>query len=281
MSFAAALQAGFAAGKHLCVGIDPHTFLLEEWGLADTAAGAQEFGLRVVDAAAESGEVLALKPQVAFYERFGSAGFVALEKVFAAAREAGLPIIADAKRGDIGSTFAAYAAAWFTPGAPLEADALTAVAYQGFGSLQAGLDLMQKHGKGMFVLGATSNPEAAATQQAVCADGKTVAAAVLQEAHEFNTAHAEENVGSVGVVLGATVKLADFGIDTSQQNTPILPILAPGFGAQGGQLSDAAELFGELRHGLIINESRGVLAGDPAQISKRIANRAIIIREVL
>ena len=102
----------------LCVGIDPHPHLLADWGLDASSAGAREFGLRVVDAAA--GRVGIVKPQISFFERYGAAGFIALEQVMAVAREAGLIVIADAKRGDIGTTMDAYAQAWLTPGAPPE-----------------------------------------------------------------------------------------------------------------------------------------------------------------
>jgi orotidine-5'-phosphate decarboxylase len=123
----------------LCVGIDPHTSLLAEWGLDASAAGAREFGLRVVEAAAPS--VGIVKPQVSFFERYGSAGFAALEDVLIAARAAGLVVIADAKRGDIGTTMDAYAEAWLTPGAPLEADALTANPFLGTGTLTRAFEL--------------------------------------------------------------------------------------------------------------------------------------------
>src|SRR5690606_33428071 len=122
------LRAAIEATGRLCVGIDPHATLLADWGLPDTADGLRDFGLRVVDAAA--GAVGIVKPQAAFFERHGAAGYAALETVLAAARAAGLLVIADVKRGDIGSTVDAYGAAWLTPGAALEADAMTAVAYQ-------------------------------------------------------------------------------------------------------------------------------------------------------
>ncbi|WP_208317132.1 orotidine-5'-phosphate decarboxylase [Canibacter zhoujuaniae] len=284
MTFVQALAAGLKQGKHLCVGIDPHRFLLQEWGLNDTAQGACDFGLRVVEAAA--GAAVAVKPQIAFFERFGSAGYRALEQVFAAAREAGLPIIADVKRGDIGSTFAAYAEAWLLPGSPLEADAMTAVAYQGFGSLNGGLELVREHGKGLFVLAATSNPEARTLQQARRADNLTVASSIVREAQQFNAADElalTAGVGAVGVVLGATLQLADFEIDTalSRGEHPILPILAPGFGAQGAKLERAKDIFGSLAEGLISNESRGVLAGDPDRLAERVRVRAAEVGEAL
>src|SRR5690606_2108364 len=137
----------------------PHAALLDAWALPQSARGAREFGLRTVAAAA--GLVGVVKPQVSFFERFGSAGFAALEDVLSEARSAGLITIADAKRGDIGTTMDAYAAAWFTPGSPLEADALTVNPYLGVGALDSTFALAARHGKGTFVLAATSNPDAA------------------------------------------------------------------------------------------------------------------------
>src|SRR6185312_14808881 len=133
--FGQRLAGAFDAHGQLCVGIDPHGFLLQSWNLPDDASGLREFGLRVVEAAA--GRVGVVKPQVAFFERHGSAGYRALEEVLAAARAAGLLVIADAKRGDVGSTVEAYAQAWLTPGHGLEVDALTMNAYPGVASLDA------------------------------------------------------------------------------------------------------------------------------------------------
>ncbi|HEY2556987.1 MAG TPA: orotidine-5'-phosphate decarboxylase, partial [Diaminobutyricibacter sp.] len=129
-SFGDRLASVFAEFGRLCVGIDPHAHLLREWGLEESGAGTREFGLRVVDAVA--GRAGIVKPQVAFFERYGAAGYAALEDVLAAARAAGILVIADAKRGDIDVSAAAYAAAFFgatsttygpVPG--LNADALT------------------------------------------------------------------------------------------------------------------------------------------------------------
>ena len=137
MSFGARLRVALDTHGPLCVGIDPHGALLRAWGLDASASGAREFGLRTVEAAA--GRVGIVKPQVAFYERYGSAGFAALEDVMAAARTAGLLVIADAKRGDIGTTMDGYAAAWLVPGAPLECDAVTLSPYLGTDALHGAL----------------------------------------------------------------------------------------------------------------------------------------------
>src|SRR5690606_26132854 len=155
--FGERLHQATATLGSLCVGIDPHESLLTSWNLPADAGGAREFGLRVVEAAA--GRVAVVKPQVAFYERYGSAGFAALETVMAAARHAGLIVLADAKRGDIGTTMDAYAQAWLAPGAPLEADAVTVSPYLGVGALRSTFERARDAGKGVFVLAATSNPE--------------------------------------------------------------------------------------------------------------------------
>ncbi|MEO8262371.1 MAG: orotidine-5'-phosphate decarboxylase, partial [Pseudolysinimonas sp.] len=219
--FASRVQQVISARGRLCVGIDPHESLLHGWGLPATASGAREFGLRVVDAAA--GRVGFVKPQVAFFERYGATGYGALEAVLAAARAAGLVIIADAKRGDIGTTVEAYGQAWLTPGSPLEADALTVVAYQGLGSLDPVIALAERGGKGLFVLTATSNPEAVAPQTALRTDGRTVASGLVADIR----AHASP---SLGVVVGATIDVADFGIALG--DLVGMPVLAPGFGVQ-------------------------------------------------
>ena len=284
LTFGERLTEEFAAGRHLCAGIDPHTGLLNDWGLADDAQGAERMGREVVAAAA--GVAACVKPQVAFFERFGSAGYVALERVFADARDAGLLVIADAKRGDIGSSFAAYARAWLSPGSPLEADALTVAAYQGFGTLEEALALVRTAGKGLFVLAATSNPEARAVQTAVREDGLTVAASMVRDAEAWNRENCQNGngvpVGAVGVVLGATLTLADYGIDVSApRQGPTLPILAPGFGHQGARIEQVASIFGTLGHAVLANESRSVLAGGSRELRTRIADRAQAIAEAL
>jgi orotidine-5'-phosphate decarboxylase len=251
-TFAGRLQGVVADRGRLCVGIDPHESLLRLWGLPATASGARDFGLRVVDAAA--GRVGVVKPQVAFFERYGATGYAALEAVLAAARSAGLLVIADAKRGDIDSTVEAYGQAWLTPGSPLEADALTVVAYQGLGSLDAVLALAERGGKGLFVLTATSNPEATATQQAVRADGRTVAAGIVADIRARTSS-------SLGVVVGATIDVADYGIALS--DLVGMPVLAPGFGAQGARLGEVARLFGPAAPTVLANVSRSVLGGGP------------------
>lgn len=280
--FAVRLEKVFETHGRLCVGIDPHSWLLNEWGLDDSARGAEEFSRRVIEASA--GVVGIVKPQVAFYERFGSAGFAVLERVMAEARAAGLLVIADSKRGDVGSTIEAYGQAWLSSGAPLEADAVTLSAFQGLGSLAAPLRLAADSGKGIFVLAATSNPEAAAIQTAIVADsgGRTVAGRILDEISEWNAGAPAARLASVGAVLGATLTLADYGINTSlQQRDRILPVLAPGFGHQGAVLENARAIYGEFTPGVIVSESRSVLSAGPRGILDAVKERARAVRSSL
>lgn len=248
----------------LCVGIDPHETLLDDWGLSRSADGVRSFGLRVVEAAA--GRVAIVKPQVAFFERYGSRGFAALEDVVAAAREAGLLVLADAKRGDIGTTMDAYAAAWLTPGAPLEADAVTVSPYLGVGALRSTFDLARNGGKGVFVLAATSNPEGASVQRALVPASvttdpvPTVAAGVIAEVTAFNR-ESEGPFGDVGFVIGATVDAAAYALPDVIE--PPAPILAPGFGAQGARLGDLRTLFGERSRQVLASASRSILRHGP------------------
>ncbi|MGY4856967.1 orotidine-5'-phosphate decarboxylase [Cryobacterium sp. AP23] len=276
-SFGERLQGAFDRFGRLCVGIDPHAWLLTDWGLPDTAAGAESFGRRVVEAAA--GRAGIVKPQVAFYERFGSAGYAALERVLADARAAGLLVIADVKRGDLGTSVEAYGQAWLSPDSALEADAITLNPYMGVGSLASTIALAAEHHKGLFLLAATSNPEAAALQQAVLAGGaqagQTVAASVLSQVADINAQTLPAgSVGSVGVVLGATVALVDFGIDIHAPATAVVtPVLAPGFGHQGANPTDLTTLFGGYAQGVIVSESRSVLSAGPDHVADEITRR--------
>lgn len=270
ISFGARIAEAIDEHGALCVGIDPHEHLLTAWGLDASASGAREFGLRVVEAAA--GRAGVVKPQVSFFERWGSAGYSALEDVLAAARAAGLIVIADAKRGDIGTTMDAYARAWLTPGSPLEVDALTVNPYLGVGALAEAIDLAYAHGKGLFVLAATSNPQALGLQTAVAPSGATVAGEVIADASLENGARRNgDEWGSIGFVIGATVERRVLGVP--DELTPPAPILAPGFGTQGARLVDLPTIFGALAPYVLASESRGILSAGPDGIADAISTR--------
>ncbi|WP_372699201.1 orotidine-5'-phosphate decarboxylase [Arthrobacter sp. JSM 101049] len=254
--FGARLARAMGERGPLCVGIDPHPGLLADWSLPDTAAGVERFALAVVEAMA--GTVAIVKPQVALFERHGSAGIAALERTLAACAEASLLSLADAKRGDIGSTMAAYADAWLADGSPLAADAVTLSPYLGFESLRPALDLAARTGRGVFVLGLTSNPEGASVQHV---GGTASVARGIVEATAAENADATP-LGSTGLVIGATVgpALQDLGIDLAAGRAPIL---APGLGAQGATPADLRRVFGGVWDQLVPTSSRDILRHGP------------------
>ena len=263
-SFGARLAAAITARGPLCVGIDPHPELLQAWGLPVTADGLARFCDICVQAFAGFAVV---KPQVAFFEAYGSAGFTVLERTTAALRGAGVLVLADAKRGDIGSTMAAYAQAWVGEG-PLATDAVTASPYLGFGSLMPLLEVAAAHDRGVFVLAATSNPEGASIQRAVI-DGRSVAQSVVDAAGTLNRVAGGE-FGSVGVVVGATL---DQVPDLSALGGPVL---VPGVGAQGGRPEALAGLGGASAGQLLPAVSRDVLRAGPDPAAVRRAGERIL-----
>ena len=270
-AFGARLADAMTALGPLCVGIDPHPPLLAAWGLPDDADGLRSFALTTLDAVA--GAVPAVKPQAAFFERHGSAGVAVLEEVVAAGRERGLLVIVDAKRGDIGSTMAAYADAYLRDDSPLAGDAVTVSPYLGFGSLGPAIAAAGESARGLFVLALTSNPEGASVQHARSDDGTPVAVGVARAAAALNAAELAVSggrLGSVGLVVGATVGDAALrlGLDL---NAVRGPLLAPGVGAQGAGPAELAQVFGDARAAVLAASSRGVLSAGPDPTRLRAA----------
>lgn len=271
--FGERLRAATTDRGPLCLGIDPHPELLTAWGLPGDAHGLRAFTETCVEAFAGFAIV---KPQVAFFEAYGAAGYAVLEDAIAALGAAGVLVLADAKRGDIGTTMAAYAAAW-AGSSPLACDAVTASPYLGFGSLRPLLDVAAAHGRGVFVLAATSNPEGATVQRAVVgsgADGVSVAQSIVDQVARENArenaggnAGAADATGSVGVVVGAT--LAEVP-DLSRLGGPVL---VPGVGAQGGRPDTLAGLGGAAPGTLLPAVSREVLRAGPDVGALRDAGR--------
>ncbi|WP_454810913.1 orotidine-5'-phosphate decarboxylase [Paenarthrobacter nitroguajacolicus] len=269
-SFGSRLAAAMASRGPLCVGIDPHPQLLAEWGLNDDAAGLERFSLTVVEAVASL--AAAVKPQVALYERHGSAGMAVLERTLAASTEAGVLSIADAKRGDIGSTMAAYADAWLRDGSSLAADSVTLSPYLGFESLRPALDLAAQYGRGVFVLALTSNPEGKSVQHV--GGGDSVARRIVAAAAAENQRYAG-SLGSVGLVVGATIgsALEDLDIHLGPVRGPIL---APGLGAQGATPADLRATFGVAYPTVLATSSRGILAAGPSLAGLRAATEGTL-----
>lgn len=252
----------------LCVGLDPHPTILQAWGLQDTAVGLREFSLITLQAL--NGHVAAVKPQVAFYERHGSAGMAVLEEIVGQCRDAGLLCIVDAKRGDIGSTMAGYADAFLKDGGPFAGDALTVSPFLGIGSLTETVETAIASNRGVFILALTSNPDGHQIQHATGASGRSIAHEIAQYAATLNSHVAP--MGDIGLVVGATIADAatQLGIDFSSVNGPLL---APGVGAQGGRVEDLPATFGVALPTVLVNSSREILQAGPdhAAISRAAA----------
>ena len=254
LTFGARLDAALTARGSLCVGIDPHPALLAAWGLGDDVDGLSRFADICVDAFAPTAAVV--KPQSAFFEAFGSRGIAVLERTIAGCRVGGALVCLDVKRGDIGTTMAAYAHAYLDPRSLLAADAITLSPYLGVGSLQPAFDAVANYGAGAFVLALTSNPEGPQVQHARAADGRTVAQTVVDEIAGRNAG--AEPFGSLGVLVGATIASAQ--VDLTKLNGPFL---VPGIGAQGGTAEDVRRIFGDVLHNALPSVSREVLRHGP------------------
>lgn len=260
--FGARLDAALDTRGPLCVGIDPHPALLAAWGLPDDVDGLARFADVCVRAL--GGTAAVVKPQSAFFESYGSAGIAVLERTVHALREAGALVLLDVKRGDIGTTMAAYARAYLEPSAPLAVDAITLSPYLGVGALEPAFELCERDGAGAFVLALTSNPEGPRFQRASTDGGPPVAQVVVDELAARNAG--ADPVGSLGVVVGATV--GESGIDLSALNGPFL---VPGVGAQGGTADDVRRIFAAATRNVLPSVSREVLRAGPDVGSLRSA----------
>lgn len=279
-SFGARLRVAMDERGPLCAGIDPHPGLLALWGLDETVQGLETFAMTCVEAF--TGTVAIVKPQSAFFERFGSAGVAVLERTLAALRETGSLSLLDVKRGDIGSTMTAYAQAYLSQDSPLRVDAITVSPFLGFESLRPALDLAHDNGRGLFVLALTSNPEGAQVQHAVM-DGRSVAGRIVDGVTLQNADDASTGVlGSVGMVVGATVGTAvhDLGLELAAANAPLL---APGVGAQGGTAEDLRRVFGAALPNVLASSSREILSAgaDVAALRAAALRTALQLKAVL
>jgi len=261
MSFGSRARAAMAAYGPACVGIDPHAALLESWGLPDSLEGLDRFAATCVEAFA--GNVAFVKPQSAFFERFGSRGVAMLERTVQDLRHTGTLVVLDVKRGDIDSTAAAYAEAYLDEDAPMAADAITVSPFLGFGSLEPFFDVAEKNDAGVFVLALTSNKDGHEVQHARAADGRTVAGTVLARLAALNAD--TRPMGAFGAVVGATIG------ETAEDLAINGPLLVPGLGAQGGTADDIRRLFGSVLDQVIPSTSRGVLGAGPDVASLRDA----------
>ncbi|MBN8550391.1 MAG: orotidine-5'-phosphate decarboxylase [Deltaproteobacteria bacterium] len=296
MNFADRLIQSIQRNKSFIVaGFDPQLetfprFILEE-AAAKTANSEDAvfqalLRFHAIAIEALSGVVSAVKPNIAFFEQYGISGLLAFSHICKMLKEREVPIIADVKRGDIGSTAKAYSAAYLgraavfgKPTAMFDVDAITVNPFLGFDTVETYFDDCKEYGKGIFVLVKTSNPGSATLQGIQSNSGKTISESVAQWLGE----KAEQFVGtsgysSLGAVVGATYP------DEARALRKIMPknfLLIPGMGAQGGSAQDAVAGFSTQKSGALINISRGLLGSIPATITDSpalgllIRNRAL------
>ncbi|MBI5758649.1 MAG: orotidine-5'-phosphate decarboxylase [Planctomycetales bacterium] len=225
---------------------------------ATVAAAFEAFCLRIIDVVAPL--VPAVKPQAAFFEEWGPAGCAALARVMRHARQAGLIVICDAKRGDIGSTAEAYARGYLAgadpDAAPWAADALTINPYLGRDTLEPFVRVAIERGAGLYVLVRTSNP-GAGTFQDVVSDGQPLYRRVACVVEELATAsRGVDMFGAVGAVVGATYPRE---IAELREAMPHTTFLIPGYGTQGAAAADVAAAFTPDGLGAVVNSSRGII----------------------
>lgn len=252
-TFASRLQQKILEHSPLCVGVDPSASLLKSCGLPDSPQGALDFGRRVLEAA--DFRISLLKPQSAFFERFGSTGLRALEELVTLARSKDVLVLLDGKRGDIDTTGAAYAEGYFSATTSLRVDAVTTHPYLGLAALDPFLEIAIRNQGAVFVVVRSSNPEGQELQTAKLANGLTVAQSLCREITARNR-RLGEGLGPIGAVVGATC-------DDAAETIAALPhsfILAPGVGAQGATMQDVLSRMPGARGRVLPNVSRAILA---------------------
>jgi orotidine-5'-phosphate decarboxylase len=267
MTFATRLNAAILrTGSVTCVGLDPRLAQLPK-PIRDTVSGDRkdlaaaaytQFCCEIIDAVADL--VPCVKPQAAFFEQLGPAGMVSLGEVISHANRAGLIVITDGKRNDIGSTATAYADAYLGSSgedrSPWGSDSLTVSPYLGRDSLEPFVEVCDRRDAGIFVLVKTSNPGGGYLQD-LSVGGKTIYQSVAELVTELNQSHLDESgYGPVGAVVGATYpeQLVEL-----REAMPHSILLVPGFGAQGGSAKDVLGALDENRTGAVVNSSRHII----------------------
>ena len=266
-SFARRFAAARSAHGPLVFGLDPSAEVLEAWGVGDSAEGLERFA--DIALAAATGTVGLVKPQSAFFERHGWRGIATLGRLIEGARNAGLLVILDAKRGDVGTTNDAYAEAYLGKGAPLAVDALTVHPYLGVGAMGAFVARAAESGSCLLVVTRSSNPEGRSVQGALVRPTSggagsvrmlklTVEEDLLREIGALNARLAPGELGPVGAVIGPTHM--EPTLDLVGANCLFL---APGVGAQGATPADVATVFAACPERVMPSASRSLLAAGP------------------
>lgn len=239
--------------SRVCLGIDPrpHAANLTH----QDPSSITDYFRAIIEAAAP--HIVAIKPQIAFFEALGKVGLASLDRIIAAARNVGVSVVMDAKRGDIGSTAEAYAEAFLTPNARFHSDALTVNPYLGMDTLEPFIEACEDHARGIFVLVRTSNPGSALLQDQRLENGRTVAEEVAYHLAVRAKSLAADTHGytSVGAVIGATHPEL---IATFRSLLPQAIFLIPGVGAQGGSAAELTPAFDANGLGALVNAARSL-----------------------
>ncbi len=256
----------------ICVGLDPMLGYIPEHIVkeamaqhGETLKGAAEavwqFNKEIVDHTYDL--IPAVKPQIAMYEQFGIEGLIVYKRTVDYCREKGLVVIGDVKRGDIGSTSAAYAAGHLghvkvggTMLAGFDTEFITVNPYLGTDGVKPFVDVCSKEDKGIFVLVKTSNPSSGEFQDRLI-DGRPLYELVAEKVVEWGNQSMDKDYSNVGAVVGATYP------EMSKILRKLMPrnyFLVPGYGAQGGTAEDLRHCFNEDGLGAIVNSSRGIIA---------------------
>jgi orotidine-5'-phosphate decarboxylase len=276
-AFAARFSAVRAQHGPLVWGLDPSRSVLASWGLGDSPDGLDRFVDVVIEAAV--GTVGIVKPQAAFYERHGWRGMRTLTRLVTAARDSGLLVILDAKRGDVGSTNDAYAEAYLGRGGAIEVDALTVHPYLGLQAMSAFVRQAHEAGRCLLVVTRSSNPEGRAVQAAIGPSGSTVEQTLLEEIGQLNAMLARGEIGPIGAVVAPTPTTLEPGLDLLAGHCLFL---APGLGVQGATPQDVARTFAACPERVMPSASRSLLRNGPdiARLREDVALLASELRDL-
>lgn len=242
------------------VGIDPRfdqlPTTIQKIGEKEGKAKAFEiFGKEIIDAVKDV--AVAVKPQIAFYEVLGPDGLAAFQSTLQYARKNNLITIADAKRGDIGSTAEAYAEAFLSENGEFSSDAVTVNGYLGYDGIAPFLKYCGTNGKGIYILVKTSNPGSVDFQDKIFDGGKKLFEIVAEKVTNWGKGFiGKSGYSSVGAVVGATWPEEAQSLRVLM---PQSPFLIPGYGAQGGTAKDALASMDKQNKGGIVNSSRGII----------------------
>jgi orotidine-5'-phosphate decarboxylase len=248
-----------------CLGIDPTEELFKSWGLNFDIAGLKKM-CEIIIAAAKDNLAL-VKPQSAYFERFGPKGMEVLQNLVKEFHKKETLVLLDAKKADIGATTLSYAKAYLGKESPYNFDAITVTSYMGFEALMPLLEYAKEQNCGVFIVVRSSNIEGSMIQKASITDKTSIADYLSQKINDFNHQISNQSIGPIGAVMGATLAFEDIKTTISKLNNCL--ILTPGIGHQGASFEDLKTNYQAILKNLIPTSSRAVLSKGPDIVSLR------------